>query len=168
MRVIADVALRRVHGSERGNIWQDIHQAAWIGAIKAVDGYDPARGASLGTYAQHKIQGAVLDYFRENDKLSRKHRLAIKEGKSQPIREIGPPKPNAFVYFDPSFRNIEMTEDVRRIMKACKFNLKEIASIEMCMRTGTWPKRASWMLAKFHRIMPKLTELTTLGKRKDR
>jgi RNA polymerase sigma factor for flagellar operon FliA len=37
--------------------------------IKAVDDFDPARGAKLETYARYRIKGAILDELRKQDML---------------------------------------------------------------------------------------------------
>lgn len=57
----------------------DLIQAGWIGAIRAVDRYDEKFSASLNTYARHVIWGAVMDYLREGDFLTRTQRQKVRE-----------------------------------------------------------------------------------------
>ena len=44
----------------------ELVSAGWLGAIKAVDRYDPSAGASLNTYARHVIYGEMLDEVRRH------------------------------------------------------------------------------------------------------
>jgi len=46
---------------------EDLISAGMIGLIKAVDRYDPARGASFATYATSLMRGAILDELRRMD-----------------------------------------------------------------------------------------------------
>jgi RNA polymerase sigma factor (sigma-70 family) len=48
---------------------EDLISDGWVGAIQAVDRYDPqnAPGASLATFAKHRIRGAILDGLRARD-----------------------------------------------------------------------------------------------------
>jgi RNA polymerase sigma factor for flagellar operon FliA len=56
----------------------DLIAAGTLGAIAAVDSFDPARGQKLKTYAEPKIRGAMLDSLREIDWLSRNKRRDYK------------------------------------------------------------------------------------------
>jgi RNA polymerase sigma factor for flagellar operon FliA len=47
----------------------DLISAGAVGLIKAVDDFDPARGAKLETYARYRIKGAILDELRRQDML---------------------------------------------------------------------------------------------------
>lgn len=57
---------------------EDLESAGWRGAIEAVDCFDPARPASLPTYAKIRILGAVQDYLRTLDHLTRSQRSKAK------------------------------------------------------------------------------------------
>lgn len=57
---------------------KDLESEAWIGAIKAVDGFKPERGVFLRTYADRKIRGHIVDYLRSLDFLPRGKRQQIK------------------------------------------------------------------------------------------
>ncbi len=48
----------------------DLEGAALIGLIQALDSYDPEK-AKFSTHAHRRIQGAIVDYLREIDPLSR-------------------------------------------------------------------------------------------------
>lgn len=48
----------------RGEPLEDIYQAASLGLIKAVDGYDAEKGASFVRYAEFRILGEIRNHFR--------------------------------------------------------------------------------------------------------
>jgi RNA polymerase sigma factor for flagellar operon FliA len=52
----------------------DLIGAGTIGLIQAVDRFQPSRGLQFATYAKHRIRGAMLDFLREEDPLSRTER----------------------------------------------------------------------------------------------
>ena len=58
-----------------------IHEGV-IGLMAAVDSFDPKGAASLRTYAEYRIRGAMLDYLksRKVDPLTRSHRKRVKAG----------------------------------------------------------------------------------------
>lgn len=56
---------------------EDLISAGTLGLILAVDNFDPSRNASLRTYAEHRIRGAILDCVRGLDTVpSRRRRRA--------------------------------------------------------------------------------------------
>jgi RNA polymerase sigma factor for flagellar operon FliA len=57
----------------------DLISAGMVGLIQAVDRFDSSRGAKFKTYAQHRIHGAMLDFLREEDPLSRTERRRVRE-----------------------------------------------------------------------------------------
>ena len=58
----------RVAGGLPGHVdREDLVSAGMIGLIKAVDRYDPGRGASFRTYASTLMRGAILDELRKMD-----------------------------------------------------------------------------------------------------
>ena len=57
----------------------DLTSAGTIGLIKAVDRFDGSRGLKFRTYAQHRILGAMLDFLRAEDPLSRTERRRVCE-----------------------------------------------------------------------------------------
>jgi RNA polymerase sigma factor (sigma-70 family) len=57
----------------------DLISAGTIGLIQAVDRFDPARNLKLKTLAEHRINGALLDYLRHIDPLPRSVRRFQKQ-----------------------------------------------------------------------------------------
>lgn len=73
----------------------DLTSDAWVGAIDAVDRFDPAQATnpdnwqqSLRTFAARRIAGAMLDALRERDHLSRTQR----SGASRIYADPAPPR----------------------------------------------------------------------------
>jgi len=50
---------------------EDLVSVGTTGLIQAVDCYDPNRNLKLKTLAEHRVRGAIQDYFRQLDPLSR-------------------------------------------------------------------------------------------------
>jgi len=61
---LAKQLARRFH--DRGEPTDDLIQVATIGLIKAVDGFDPDRGAPFVSYAVPTITGELKRYFRDH------------------------------------------------------------------------------------------------------
>jgi RNA polymerase sigma-B factor len=49
----------------RGESWEDLRQVAAVGLVKAVKGYDPARGTPFEGYAVPTIEGEIKRHFRD-------------------------------------------------------------------------------------------------------
>ena len=62
----------------------DLVSAGMVGLIQAVDRFDSSRGLKFKTYAQHRIHGAMLDFLREEDPLSRTERRRVRESAVRP------------------------------------------------------------------------------------
>jgi len=58
--------------------FDDLTSAGMIGLIQAVDRFDQSRGLQLRTYAQHRICGAMRDFLRDEDPLSRSERRRVR------------------------------------------------------------------------------------------
>lgn len=56
----------------------DLVGAGTIGLIQAVDRFEASRGLKFTTYAKHRIRGAMLDFLRGEDPLSRTERLKVR------------------------------------------------------------------------------------------
>jgi RNA polymerase sigma factor for flagellar operon FliA len=70
----------RIHEKLPGGIeLDDLISAGVIGLMSAVDNYDPSHGASLRTYAEYKIRGAILDSIRGLDGIPSHKRKRVKQ-----------------------------------------------------------------------------------------
>jgi RNA polymerase sigma factor (sigma-70 family) len=58
--------------------FDDLTSAGTIGLIEAVQRFDSTRGLKLRSYAQHRIWGAMLDFLRSADPLSRSERRRVR------------------------------------------------------------------------------------------
>lgn len=61
--------------------FEDFYSSGLFGLMQAARRYDPQRHDSFGIYARDRIRGAILDYFRDNDRLTRDQR---RERKAHP------------------------------------------------------------------------------------
>lgn len=66
-----ELLARRLHRRCPQVELEDLISEGTIGLIKAVDRFDPTRNLKVKTYAEHRIRGALLDYLRRIDPLSR-------------------------------------------------------------------------------------------------
>src|ERR1035438_1558962 len=74
--------------------FDDLALAGALGLIQAVDRFRPERGCLLKTLAEHRIRGAILDYLRKLDPLSRSARRFVKQRTKTSLRpksELGRP-----------------------------------------------------------------------------
>jgi RNA polymerase sigma factor for flagellar operon FliA len=79
LNLVKDIA-KRFHGRVPPCITlDDLVSAGMVGLIQAVDRFDRARGLKFRSYAQHRIHGAMLDFLREEDPLSRTERRRVRE-----------------------------------------------------------------------------------------
>jgi RNA polymerase sigma factor FliA len=79
---------------------EDLEHQGALGLLAALDNFDPGKGVKFETYASIRIRGAVIDYLRKQDLLSRPVRkraaeieraseeLAKRSGKSPAVTEI--------------------------------------------------------------------------------
>jgi RNA polymerase sigma-B factor len=91
--------LARMCAADR-DIREDLRQTAAIGLIKAVDGFDPARGCDFVAYAVPTIRGELKRYFRDRIGVIRAprdlhdlHLLIENAGRNitQPLRRLPAP-----------------------------------------------------------------------------
>lgn len=61
----------------------DLVSEGMIGAIQAVDRWDPEAGASLHTFARYRISGAIQDFIRTHAPLSRDHYARVQAGEQE-------------------------------------------------------------------------------------
>src|ERR1700758_457706 len=57
----------------------DLISAGIVGLLAAVDNFDPSHNASLKTYAEYKIRGAILDSIRGLDGIPSHRRKHLKQ-----------------------------------------------------------------------------------------
>jgi RNA polymerase sigma factor for flagellar operon FliA len=70
----------RIHERLPANVeLDDLMSAGIVGLLSAVDNYDARRNASLRTYAEHKIRGAILDSIRGLDGIPNHRRKRLKQ-----------------------------------------------------------------------------------------
>ncbi len=71
----------------------DAIQCGYVGLLQAAERFDPDAGAQFRTFAERRIRGAIQDFLRDSDSLSRRHRKAVQRGETHPIRtvELTPP-----------------------------------------------------------------------------
>jgi RNA polymerase sigma-70 factor (sigma-B/F/G subfamily) len=88
----AALARRFAH---RGEPFDDLHQVAMVGLLKAVDGYDPNRGREFIAYAKPTILGELRRHFRDRTwsmTVPRRHkemRLALNTVREELAQELG-------------------------------------------------------------------------------
>lgn len=69
--------------------FDDLVGHAWIGAIQAVDRFDPNAGFRLATFADRRIKGAMLDYLRRLDICTREQRRQARlQGVPVPFSQV--------------------------------------------------------------------------------
>jgi len=75
--------VRNAAGALRANLVshidrEDLTSAGYVGLLQAIDRFDPHR-ARFVTYATKRIRGAMVDYIRDNDWVSRSVRSGTKQ-----------------------------------------------------------------------------------------
>ncbi|MDR3552693.1 MAG: FliA/WhiG family RNA polymerase sigma factor [Clostridia bacterium] len=58
---------------------EDLQSYGMLGLIKAIEKYDPGRGAAFETFAVYRVRGEVIDYIRRNDWVPRGVRKRAQE-----------------------------------------------------------------------------------------
>src|SRR6185295_15696415 len=76
---VRDVA-RRIHRRLPPSVsLDDLASTGVVGLIAAIDRFDPSRGVTLKTYAEHKIRGAIFDSLRRLDWATRRQRKQARQ-----------------------------------------------------------------------------------------
>lgn len=79
MPVVLSIA-RKMHHQVPDFPYDDLVSEGWIGAIQAVERYDPAQGASLATFGANRVRGQMMDHIRSYSWLSRRDYGRVKKG----------------------------------------------------------------------------------------
>jgi len=56
---------------------EDLISAGTLGLVQAAHRFDEAKGVKFGTFAYHRVRGAVIDHLRENDRLGKSARTQL-------------------------------------------------------------------------------------------
>lgn len=114
------VIARRIHERLPSSVsLDDLISAGVLGLIAAIDRYDPSQDATLPTYAEYKIRGAILDSLRELDwapRLQRKRSRMIEAAISaleQQLKRVPAEEEIA------SYLGISLSEYHRWLSEAC-------------------------------------------------
>ncbi len=59
--------------------YRDLENAGMLGMLQALQSYDPKRGTSFASFAYGRIRGALVDFLRTIDTLSRDRRRRVAE-----------------------------------------------------------------------------------------
>jgi RNA polymerase sigma factor FliA len=78
MPLVYSIAKRMIGGLPAEASFEDLVSAGTVGLIHAIDNFDSDYEAKLGTYATHRIRGAMLDSIRSSDWIPRRQRAHIK------------------------------------------------------------------------------------------
>jgi RNA polymerase sigma factor FliA len=68
---------------------EDLISAGTIGLIQAVDRFNPSRHLKLKTLAEHRINGAFLDYLRHIDPAAKRYSSVPETARRDDRRFIG-------------------------------------------------------------------------------
>jgi RNA polymerase sigma factor FliA len=72
--LVERVARRMVWRTGMQSAYDDLWSAGALALLEAGHRYDPAKGASFATFAEHRVRGAMLDELRSMDHLPRRLR----------------------------------------------------------------------------------------------
>lgn len=117
--------------------YEELESAAWLGAIKAVDKFNPAR-ASLQTFAARRITGEILDYLRSIDPVSRRVRKETKGSHWEPVHV----EADTVTLVDPdrSVAVVEAMHTVDELTRRAKLTGRQAYVIERFYYDGVRPK----------------------------
>jgi RNA polymerase sigma factor (sigma-70 family) len=87
VHLLAGMRIRRLPAGRVS--FEDLVSSGWVGAILAVDRFDPERSCTLETYADRRIRGSMNDYLRSLDRLTRNQRRKVRRGEERSIRVVG-------------------------------------------------------------------------------
>lgn len=139
---------------------EDLYQSGMIALMEAWNNYDPSKEASFRTYAFYRIRGAMLDYLRNEDTVSRSTRAALKKIETNinntmtsseltdeeiaktiknsvvvfqyisPNETDGSESPMEFPDSTDHFKAVEAQETISKLFKICPLTEKEKAVVQ--------------------------------------
>lgn len=76
--------VRKIVAKHKGRLpihidWDDLVQAGMVGLLEAWQNFDASKGASFETFAYTRVNGAILDWLRQQDNLPKDVRAKVKE-----------------------------------------------------------------------------------------
>jgi RNA polymerase sigma factor (sigma-70 family) len=144
----------------KGVTFEDLVSAAWVGAIQAVDRFDPGQGFQLATFAERRISGAIADELRRRDHLGREHRRKVKAGQLPDVKVL-PFRSKADIFrvrksakddlerMDPADPRtltsaaLEASVDVGQIIGRANLRARELQIVRRCLLEGESQKEFS-------------------------
>lgn len=66
----------------------DAIQCGYVGLLQAAERFDLNAGFKFSTFAERRIRGAIQDFLRDSDTLSRSHRKAVQRGEVDQVRNV--------------------------------------------------------------------------------
>lgn len=145
--------------------FEDLVSSGWVGAIQAVDRFDPERSCTLETYADRRIRGSISDYLRSLDRLTRDQRRKVRHGETasvrllalEKVREPADPRidpgagPTLYRHdLDLLFRQAALPPRIRRVMEQ---RAAGELNAEIAEREGVSESRISQLYARGMRKM---------------
>src|SRR5437899_6250922 len=67
---------------------EELKAAGALGLMEAAHRFDPSLGIPFGAFARPRIEGAMVDFLRFTDPVTRQHRNAINAGTAPAIIEV--------------------------------------------------------------------------------
>jgi RNA polymerase sigma factor (sigma-70 family) len=86
VHLLARMRMRRLPAGRVS--YEDLVASGWVGAIWAVDRFDPERSCTLETYADRRIRWSMNDYLRSLDRLTRNQRRKVRRGEERSVRVL--------------------------------------------------------------------------------
>lgn len=130
----------------------DFMQDGWVGAVEAVDAFDPSEGVKLPTFAKHRIEGAMLDGMRRRDHLTRHHRDLVRAGE---VLALEPP-----VSIDAEDSNGITIADTLIDLAAIHLDEGIEVRLDICDALDRLPEREAYVLRQHYFAGRSMSELS--------
>jgi RNA polymerase sigma factor (sigma-70 family) len=141
----------KCHATKKYHEYDDLLQVAYVGLIKAADGYTPSSGAKFSTYAYKIIERRLTNYVMRDSYLAKMYASQIKVlSVDAPVASSSSAEPSLLIDLlsdDSSTVNWDkihlvdllekMRPDQREVVEAHFFEDKSIEAI--AKETGVWP-----------------------------